>query len=1022
MRQPGERIAHFEVVRHLGSGGMGAVYEAFNHTLRRKVALKVLHSSCKVSLSALEREAQSIARLEHPHVVQVYHLGALNEGSQQALYIEMQLIEGVSLTALVEREALSLTQALSILTQTLEGLQHAHERGVSHRDVKPDNLLISEHGEVKLVDFGLSEAHSASRAEESAQGSGELERARGRAGTPAYMAPEVWTEGAWGPQADLYAFGVSAYWLLSGRLPFNPPKPLGWRGWMEAHLNTRPTPITPLEAYQGELPDVVGALIARCLHKDPLERPQSAREALNALEVARDELEASRERAIASSEGEQSSSWSARLWAHLYAGRGTLALSLALAVLVSLFTYLRPLRVLDDQALDLVQALQSPSQAHPVGLIGLDEVAYLDRERHLNRDELSRLVEVMLSEGVEAVGVSALQEGASPQEHSERDARWAHLARDERVIHVVTPLHTGAQQDLNKHHTLDALAPRHTLRLIFDETSLPSHEFDLPQDAIMRLSKERPLPSRKMMRARQRHQRLLSAEDLALPFEGLLKQAHALAHTGLYPDPDGVLRRVPLLLRHDDRLYPSLGLLLAIRALNASLADVSYVQSTITITPPGRPPVEIPVDHACRMTLRVRGDTAERPQLPLLSMTQAPEGEHPKLKASAYLVGPTARVSGDWGAISHWRSAPLTFAHLLTAENILNLDFINEPSKRSVALIAYLLSLSVLLIALRSRGVWSTLSNILTPLFTLLLCLGVLNLAQLELPLVSLWLLTLIANLTGLIVKAKRERGARRAFVARVGEALPAEVAQRLMRGALEGTPSLKTTRSTLTAVCVSFPKVDKASERLSPLALSSLLGEISELLYSLSHRYGGLVTPSRRGGVLVIFAHAEPIKASTEALLFARALCSASEARRWRLSKDDSTTLTLNIAVTRGDCIWGGVSLSREALYATLGPSASLAEQLADRSEGRVLITEEVIAQLMKLTPPHEVPVEGERQGGASPPSNHPQSTQQVVSIETHHSGEPPLKLSITPAVSLEDIHHSKALEVPCRELDVTL
>jgi len=209
----GQLIAgRYRLERRLGSGGMSTVHLALDQRLERYVALKLLAEHLAddpAFVSRFEREAQAAAKLIHPNIVQVFDSG-LDERTGQH-YIVMEYIEGRSCAEILREQGwVPVQEAVSIVEQACEGLHYAHRHGVIHRDVKPGNLLRSAEGQVKLADFGIAKA-----AEQSS-----ITQVGSVLGTAAYLSPEQARGQEAGPQADIYALGVVAYQLISGRLPY----------------------------------------------------------------------------------------------------------------------------------------------------------------------------------------------------------------------------------------------------------------------------------------------------------------------------------------------------------------------------------------------------------------------------------------------------------------------------------------------------------------------------------------------------------------------------------------------------------------------------------------------------------------------------------------------------------------------------------------------------------------------------------------------------------------------------------
>jgi len=264
--------ATYRIERELGGGGMSRVFLAEEAALGRRVVIKVLppELAAGVNTERFRREIQLAASLQHPHIVQLLTAGA----ALGLLYYVMPFIPGESLRAKLAREGeLPIGEAVRILRDVVDALAYAHAQGVVHRDIKPDNVLLTGKHAV-VTDFGVAKAVSASA------GSSSLTSLGIALGTPAYMAPE---QGAADPRtdhrADLYAVGVLAYEMLGGRPPFVAPSP---QAMLAAHVTLTPEPLTKLRP---AVPPALAALVMRCLEKRPADRWQQADELLAQLDA-----------------------------------------------------------------------------------------------------------------------------------------------------------------------------------------------------------------------------------------------------------------------------------------------------------------------------------------------------------------------------------------------------------------------------------------------------------------------------------------------------------------------------------------------------------------------------------------------------------------------------------------------------------------------------------------------------------------------------------------------------------------
>ncbi len=265
----GQRIAGCQVEAVIGQGGMGRVYRATHEGLGKAVAVKVLNASLVANTTFVERflrEARAAAQLDHPNVVRILNAGA--EGGRH--FIVMEIVEGENLRARLRREGrLEKAEALRLVTGTAHALAAAHELGLVHRDIKPDNIMINEDGEVKVADFGL--------ARQATEG-GEITGEGLACGTPPYMSPEQIAGHAVDGRSDLYSLGIVFYECLAGRRPFYAKDLLGW---LECHTRMEPE---PLRRHVADLPTELAEVVMRLLAKRPEERYGDTRELLAELQ------------------------------------------------------------------------------------------------------------------------------------------------------------------------------------------------------------------------------------------------------------------------------------------------------------------------------------------------------------------------------------------------------------------------------------------------------------------------------------------------------------------------------------------------------------------------------------------------------------------------------------------------------------------------------------------------------------------------------------------------------------------
>jgi serine/threonine-protein kinase len=278
----------FTIERELSGGGMSRVFVAFDATLGRRVVVKVLppELAASVSVDRFKREIMLAATLQHPHIV-----GVLSAGDFDGMpFFTMPFVEGESLRVRLERDGrMTVGRAVSVLKDVARALAYAHERGVVHRDIKPDNVLLAGTS-ATVTDFGIAKAlltavytdgteNREPKSESGTPSKSALTQLGTTLGTPAYMAPE---QAAADPdtdyRADIYSFGIMAYELLTGRVPFTNKTP---QGLLAAQLTATPPPMAGLRA---DVPAALAGLVMQCLEKEREKRPQSARELAELLE------------------------------------------------------------------------------------------------------------------------------------------------------------------------------------------------------------------------------------------------------------------------------------------------------------------------------------------------------------------------------------------------------------------------------------------------------------------------------------------------------------------------------------------------------------------------------------------------------------------------------------------------------------------------------------------------------------------------------------------------------------------
>jgi serine/threonine protein kinase len=272
----GRILAHYRINAAIGAGGMGEVYRATDTKLGREIALKVLPPDMARDperLARFQREARSVASLNHPHIVTLHSV----EEAEGVHFLTMELIEGKSLNRLIPQHGLPIDQMLGIATAIAEALAAAHAKGIVHRDLKPANVMLTEEGRVKVLDFGLAKEMRATGPTDATLTLAEHTEAGVVMGTPAYMSPEQIAGRPIDHRTDIFSLGILLYEMTSGRRPFE-----GDSSVELASAILRDTP-RPLSELRPELPEGLERVIARCLEKDAEERFASAQDLGNRL-------------------------------------------------------------------------------------------------------------------------------------------------------------------------------------------------------------------------------------------------------------------------------------------------------------------------------------------------------------------------------------------------------------------------------------------------------------------------------------------------------------------------------------------------------------------------------------------------------------------------------------------------------------------------------------------------------------------------------------------------------------------
>jgi serine/threonine-protein kinase len=260
----GRKFGQYRVVERLGRGAMGSVYRATDEMLGRDVALKILDTTMEGATARFRVEAAALARLSHPGIAAVHEL-VEDDGH---LVMAMEFVRGQTLQQILEHVGVfSPRRAADLCMQALAALEHAHAAGVVHRDLKPGNLMLTESGSIKIMDFGIARL----------EGTVFLTSAGAMLGTPAYMSPEQVLGHPVDLRADLYAIGVVLFRLVTGELPLKADTPFDMA---QAQVNDAPLRASEVRP---DLPEWVDTILSRALQKKPADRFQLAMEFHEAL-------------------------------------------------------------------------------------------------------------------------------------------------------------------------------------------------------------------------------------------------------------------------------------------------------------------------------------------------------------------------------------------------------------------------------------------------------------------------------------------------------------------------------------------------------------------------------------------------------------------------------------------------------------------------------------------------------------------------------------------------------------------
>ena len=906
----------YEILKEIGMGGMGAVYSAYNHTLKRQVALKVIFDQSKNAKKLLIREAQSIAQLEHPHIVNVYHIGE----HKDSIFIEMQLIEGQSLRSLLDQEKISTERGLKFLNEIAQALHHAHQKGVIHRDIKVENVLVSQEDRCTLVDFGL--------AQNTEDALSSLNRKV--SGTPAYMAPEVWTGETPDFSTDLYAFGVMAYLLFTQDFPF---KGKNWRELFESHQSTDRDGLKE-NLHESSLPLDLQELVLRCLHPHKEMRLSSSQTLLDELDRIYHHIRFNEE----TQEDQDPHQTRIQRWKTWRISKSLQKQVLALFLFCFLNTYTQMWHSLDLVLLDFLQSIQPTHSQFPVGLVKIDELSPEEHKLYLNRRELSILGERLLQQGTKGLGIDLVEYHVTQPLY---DEAWTELAQSPEIIHSVMPSFENRNQ-------IKTIKPFNRLKTFIHQVSQStSLNTQITKD---REDSPHSLPISPLISDSDLAQKLIHEPELIFPYPQLLEESQHLGHIVIHFDDDGVSRNLPLFIRHHHQLYPSLSLVLVCQSLGIPLQSVRYQEGVVILNPPDQDPIRIPVDDEGKLLIRIRGEPQDRSSWSFLDLRLLNRDDLKKaIPQTTLLLGDTSPFGGDFGALGPWRHTPMVYTHLLAAENILNRDFISFSRLGPSLLFSFLIALLCFLLLLRISTSLSLLimigMNCLTYGFAFMVLIGF----NQVLPVGTALVLVNLSGLWSAAYKGFQDRKERLNLNQKLGEILPKHFVKRLINEKdYQEREALQSQRFESVLIALRFFELDQMSETISPKLFAQTLNKVSRLIRKTAISQGGMVYQANRNCVLITF-HPSRLKENP----FLPYICAVKLQKLLELEswywKEIAQNPQFGMALHHSPFMMGPVSLNQDVLMSLCGVGVDLVEHLSLYSQNSLLLSEAALHYLQE-------------------------------------------------------------------------
>lgn len=881
--QPGQAFGpadEYEIVGAWAADSFGQVYKATHRPSGATVALRILSDLAGEADRWLDA-ARTLAQIPpHPHLVGV-HLAGVHAGVR---FIELEHVEGEPLTRRIQAGPLPVPEATMIIAQCAQGLAHLHAHGTMHGDVQPANVLLASDGTAKLAHVGLTlrvDFGESSPDAPSVQGS------------PERLAPEAWL-GRPSAATEQYALGATWYELLSGRPMFSGTA----RELRQQHLEAA---AVPLQELNPAVPAAVAALVARLTAKQPEKRFEDWDALLLELRLLQERPESPLQPPLAAPSPPAISSrvpW-----------RFPLLIAAAAALLGLVLDWSGALDRWELTSVDLrFRWAAAPWESSPVRVVFVDQetkdrlspTAPLSRAEHY-----ARLLGTLADRGVKAIGVDFLvTEPSQGPAKNQEDGELAGVTRDAPAIVHALNLPVGP-----------STAPSSHAAEVPDQWSLP-----LPADGLPEASRiEPPIPC-------------LAQE---------MKGPHRVGHVTFWSDRDGVVRRLPLLIRWQGRVYPSLSLAAAMRALDVARSGVSFDGRVIRLEPAGRPPVEIPVAPDGTMqidfrgTERIEGLSAWR----LLEDASPGTSDAGPWKDAVVFVGSSLDGDPDVAATPWHPAGPLVMAHAAAGDTILRRSFVQTAGALATIALVFSLALLVGLCGAVFRPA-------LAALATATLLAGYLVAAQAAfaaggrlLPAVAPLLAAVLAYVGATVCRNRVADQDKRLLAGLLGRRLAPAVVARVVRDPLHRLPGGG--RKELTILCVEIERFGELSQRVEPEEALELLRGLMETMLDVVLAHGGTLDQVTGQGIRAFFGDPDPqadhaMRAVRSALTLHER--TAEVIRRWAAA--DRPVVCLGCGVATGWVTVGDIGSAQRMEYTVFGAAADAAARLAGYPGGRILVS----------------------------------------------------------------------------------